>query len=391
MVGQAPQQHVSRALTGYSHSTVGRSHIVWLGRLPRPEKIMPPISKGRDAVLSLSLLDLSLSHASGAGFAKTQAELVRALQGSQVLKTPRVSEAFGRVDRAVFLPSSREQATYAEPYVNAPQQLVGNATLSTPHHHALVVEALYPFLRGAAQSPKRVLDLGCGSGYLVAVFADLLGLGADANQGSIVVGLDRVAQLVDLAGSALDACPVTQRSRQVGSVRVANPYNQADAGPSSSRLGNVDQGLAPWDVIHVGFAVTPEDVRTLTSPAVLRASGALLAPVVQPRSSSSSGRSGEGDNEDSAQALSLFKSDGTSAVLARTACQPMELGMLDVASAAGPSIEEQEAELRSKLDAWKTDFAASHSGRAPTREEMFADPIAGRLFKEFATLRRRKW
>ena len=48
------------------------------------------------------------------------------------------------------------------PYVDSPQPIQYNATISAPHMHAYALELLKDKLQGA----KRCLDVGSGSGYL---------------------------------------------------------------------------------------------------------------------------------------------------------------------------------------------------------------------------------
>ncbi|KAH9924834.1 Pcmt1-prov protein [Amylocystis lapponica] len=109
-------------------------------------------------------------------------------------------QAMSKVDRANYVYNK------ASAYEDLPQPIGHGATISAPHMHAHTVENLLPLLCPGA----RVLDIGSGSGYLVADGA------------GTVVGIEHVPELVDwmVAGDGRKGYP--------------------DAGP--------------YDVIHVGAA-----------------------------------------------------------------------------------------------------------------------------------------
>jgi protein-L-isoaspartate(D-aspartate) O-methyltransferase len=99
---------------------------------------------------------------------------VAALKAFGILKTPRVAEAFAAVDRGFFTQPS------SDAYLDAPQPIGYGATISAPHMHAHVLEYLSDKLIPSA----KVLDVGSGSGYLVAVMA-LLVLPLDTELGKV--------------------------------------------------------------------------------------------------------------------------------------------------------------------------------------------------------------
>jgi protein-L-isoaspartate(D-aspartate) O-methyltransferase len=83
-----------------------------------------------------------------------------------------------KVDRKYFCPVS--------PYEDRPEMIGYNATISAPHMHAYCLEILEPFLN----ENSKVLDVGCGSGYLTACFGKLCGK---------VYGIEHIQGLVDLS------------------------------------------------------------------------------------------------------------------------------------------------------------------------------------------------
>jgi protein-L-isoaspartate(D-aspartate) O-methyltransferase len=83
--------------------------------------------------------------------------LVDALVANKLVSAgSRVETALRAVDRGAFCASA--------PFVDAPQALSHNATISAPHMHAHALALLASHLRPGALC----LDVGAGSGYLAA-------------------------------------------------------------------------------------------------------------------------------------------------------------------------------------------------------------------------------
>jgi protein-L-isoaspartate(D-aspartate) O-methyltransferase len=99
--------------------------------------------------------------------------------------------------------------------------------------HASACESLLPFLHPNA----RVLDIGCGSGYLTHVLANLIG-----DEGK-VVGVDHIQGLVELAHDNMEKSEDGKAMLSGGKVELVK---------GDGRLG-WPQG-APYDAIHVGAA-----------------------------------------------------------------------------------------------------------------------------------------
>ena len=103
-------------------------------------------------------------------------------------------------DRKYFCPSS--------PYEDAPRYIGYGATISAPHMHATVLESLRTLIQvllyrhhigfsskyfPVMQKPNsKVLDVGCGSGYLLVAISHL-------NPTSSVFGIDYISDLVALS------------------------------------------------------------------------------------------------------------------------------------------------------------------------------------------------
>ena len=113
------------------------------------------------------------------------------------------------------------------------QRIGFNATISAPHMHGYALEWLAPHLTPG----KKVLDVGCGSGYLTACFAELVRGG-----GGHAFGIDHIDGLVKLS----------ETNMQRG-----NPEFLERGEPCLS-VRDGFEGMpehAPFDVIHVGAAV----------------------------------------------------------------------------------------------------------------------------------------
>ena len=158
------------------------------------------------------------------------------------------------VDRAHYAP-------YA-PYEDSPQGIGFSATISAPHMHASAAESLLghmPENKGA-----RVLDVGCGSGYLTHVLANIV-CGGDGNGDGKVVGIDHIQGLVDMSTTNMRKSEEGRRLLDTGKVEFVK---------GDGRKGYAVAG--PYDAIHVGAAAIElhqELVDQLKSP------GRLFIPV----------------------------------------------------------------------------------------------------------------
>lgn len=84
------------------------------------------------------------------------------------------------------------------------------ATISAPHMHVAALESLLPYLTINAS----VLDVGCGSGFLLPIFHHLV------SPGGLVLGVDHLQSLVDLSYSNLSKSQLSKEALDSGAIKL---------------------------------------------------------------------------------------------------------------------------------------------------------------------------
>lgn len=161
--------------------------------------------------------------------ATSWAQLVHRLLPGDGPEQSRARNAMESVDRRHFVePGTPETVVYRD----MPLSIGYGQTISAPHMHAVAVEVLRSNLRQGA----RVLDVGSGSGYILAVFGIMVG------PNGRVLGVERQEQLAMHSISAIQASNPDLLEAGVVHISVGNV------------LGEVLEKEGPFDVIHVGAA-----------------------------------------------------------------------------------------------------------------------------------------
>jgi len=92
-------------------------------------------------------------------------KLVESLIKKGVLKTPRIIEAFLKIDRIDFVP----QDLKSEAYIDEPLPIGFGQTISQPFTVVFMLELLQP------EPGNKILDVGSGSAWQTALLAEIVG------------------------------------------------------------------------------------------------------------------------------------------------------------------------------------------------------------------------
>jgi protein-L-isoaspartate(D-aspartate) O-methyltransferase len=168
--------------------------------------------------------------------------LVDHLIRTRVLKTPKIIEAFKKIDRADFVPEDQKHVAY-EDY---PIGIGFGQTISQPYTVAFMLELLRP------QLGQKVLDIGSGSGWTTSLLAHLVG------KTGRVIGVELLPELVSFSQQNL------------------RKYNvpQAEIHHAKKSLGYPEE--APFDRILVSASATKPTDELLRQ---LSSHGKLVMPV----------------------------------------------------------------------------------------------------------------
>ena len=167
------------------------------------------------------------------------------LKANGIVTSTRVESAMKAVDRGSYCANN--------PYMDSPQGIGYQATISAPHMHAHALE----LLRDHLPEGGTVLDVGSGSGYLTACFAHMVG------PTGCTVGIEHISHLTELATK---------------NIKRDNPdlltSERVTLMTGDGRLGYLEK--APYDAIHVGAAA--DSVPTALHDQ-LKPGGRLIVPV----------------------------------------------------------------------------------------------------------------
>ena len=159
---------------------------------------------------------------------KKNRKLLTFLKEEGVLKSDLVFHTMMLINRRNFVPENMQNRAYQD----NPLSIGWNTTISAPHMHAQTLEEL----KGHLKKGGKGLDIGCGSGYITACMAELMG------ENGKVFGLDHIEEIVNFARNNISK----KNGYLIEKKRVE--FVKADG-----RKGYADE--APFDVIHVGGAI----------------------------------------------------------------------------------------------------------------------------------------
>jgi len=172
--------------------------------------------------------------------------LVQNLFRNDIIKSETVRDVMLKVDRGKYVKRNA--------YMDAPQSIGYNITISAPHMHGHALELLKDHLKPG----MRALDVGSGSGYLTVCMALLVGSSGGA------VGIDHIPELVEM-------------SRE--NIKKDNKKDLLESGQLKLVVGDGRKGFAdegPYHAIHVGAAAPhlPQDLVDQLAPG-----GRMVIPV----------------------------------------------------------------------------------------------------------------
>jgi len=174
---------------------------------------------------------------------RTQRDMVDKLASANIITHKVIRDCMNQVDRLNYIAHTNPNTAYDD----TPQTIGYGATISAPHMHAHVLEELLPIFEKFKNTNKiHILDVGCGSGYLVSCFGRLVSskdnaLGLLESGSYKVFGIEYVPELVEM--SKRNIKKADNDLLESGTVQVS--------------LGNGWKGLpahAPFHAIHVGAA-----------------------------------------------------------------------------------------------------------------------------------------
>lgn len=189
--------------------------------------------------------------------------LVSQRRGGAADVSPAAIDAMKAVDRKEFIGPMDESR--ANVYLDSPAPIGHGQTISAPHMHLEMLDLLAPAI--ADKDHARVLDVGSGSGYLVACLWKMV-----AARGGEVVGVEKHAPLAQRSIQSLRR--MIPEGLESGRVRViaanvlaegaldrggellSSPSGPLPAAPgaSPSPPASRDGGEKKFDAIHVGAA-----------------------------------------------------------------------------------------------------------------------------------------
>lgn len=311
---------------------------------------------------------------------EAQLALVQKLKAKGLLQDPLLAQAFEQVNRGRFWNKTSDvivadEAAYSldgKPVApNDPKLL----PLDCAVDHAQQVELILPWLVPG----NAVLDCGCGSGYLVALYASMVS--SHAETGGTAVGVDRRGSLADTAIPRIGkTCVALTQSGKADQTITKRIITMPLDGVSDLPLPG-----GPFDAIRAGFSfpnTNCEEFQRLLDQ--LKPNGRLIAHIgVDAKSPTIFDKDQDGKVTSS---MATFQTVHVPEVFERRVAVEGEDPESDAkAQAAEDERLARRSLLQEQLQAWRRDFE-TQNGRRPNRHDMLNDKRAAELFLQFNAL-----
>ncbi|GBG33360.1 Protein-L-isoaspartateD-aspartate O-methyltransferase [Hondaea fermentalgiana] len=300
----------------------------------------------------------------------------------------RLAEAFSKVNRGRFFEKKHtnlvadEGAFAAEGPAPAAPNDGKVLPLDCAVDHVQQSELLLPWLKPG----NVVLDCGCGSGYLAAVYAVMVA--GKAETGGKVVGVDRRGSLADTAIPRVgETC-----KELLGAGLVDDSVLKRIIVMPLDGVGDLPLPGGPFDAIRVGFGFPQdqdaeegdgcEELSRLLDQ--LRPGGRLVAHM-GPKATGPTIFDKAADGTVTRVKSSVASVHVPAPFERRVAVEGEDPESDAQAQAAEDKRLARRSALQDELRAWREEFERSQ-GRRPTRHDMVADAKAAALFQEFNKL-----
>ncbi len=137
--------------------------------------------------------------------ALSNSRLIANLKSNGQFRSERVEKAMLAVDRKHFVPTTEDEVAY----MDSPQPIGYGVTISAPHMHAMCLELLKDHLKYGCNA----LDVGSGSGYLLACMAHMILDNPSSTQhsDSAICGIEYYKELVEQSIENLKQSAITKQ------------------------------------------------------------------------------------------------------------------------------------------------------------------------------------
>jgi len=193
-------------------------------------------------------------------------DMVDKLKQYGVIKSNHVEEGFRNVDRKLFVPVGNESIAHSDQPLKE-----GNVHISAPHIYSSAIEALDL----VPNSSTSFLNIGCGTGYISCVVAEILG------SNSLNYGVELLDDVIKHSKGSIAKWKSNTVEERNGVSTIHFMDNTADIqiikGNGLSISTTKGESVVGFDRIYIGAAVDKENLGAIIK--LLSPGGILVGPV----------------------------------------------------------------------------------------------------------------